>query len=229
MKRKYNLSEAGKQRIIDAQLARTNRDGHTHSLETKKKMSASRQQAIKEGRACKPGKKHSAAARKKMSIAKQKAISEGRWHKQKTGWYKSCIICNTSFYVTEYKKEKKHCSSKCVNADPIWKENWLKKIRAIDRSNFKRRCNPNLSEYKKYSGRVTRATEKTYKENIDIINPERHPRTLCGVVGGYQLDHIISKRHGFENNIPAEELAKVENLQIIPWEVNLKKGKHVLV
>lgn len=83
-------------------------------------------------------------------------------------------------------------------------------------------------EYKRYRQRVDLLTEKNYVKFKQIINPENKPRTLCGVDGGYQLDHIYPVYEGFVNNIPPEEVAKVENLRVIPWEENLRK-KHKLL
>jgi hypothetical protein len=65
--------------------------------------------------------------------------------------------------------------------------------------------------------------QSTYAKYKDVINSNGHPRTLCGVDGGYQLDHIVSVRECFDNKLSVEDCAKVENLQIIPWEDNLKK------
>ena len=70
--------------------------------------------------------------------------------------------------------------------------------------------------------------EKNYVKFKNIINPDNKPRTLCGVDGGHQLDHIYPVYEGFINKISPEELAKVENLRIIPWKENLIK-KHKLL
>jgi hypothetical protein len=45
-----------------------------------------------------------------------------------------------------------------------------------------------------------------------------------GILGAYQIDHIIDIKFGFDNNIPEEEIADIKNLQFITWEENLKKG-----
>lgn len=64
----------------------------------------------------------------------------------------------------------------------------------------------------------------SYRIHREEINPEGFVRTLCGIDGGYQLDHIMSIKHGFDNNIDPRELSKKENLQMLPWKVNLIKG-----
>jgi hypothetical protein len=86
------------------------------------------------------------------------------------------------------------------------------------------RWNPNKTQFKEYSSKVRVLSEQTYKENLDIINPNNYPRTLCGVEDGYQLDHIISIKYGFDNGISPEELSEISNLQILPWKENRDKS-----
>jgi len=83
------------------------------------------------------------------------------------------------------------------------------------------------TEYSEYCYEVHRLSESTYSKHKDIINPNDYKRTRAGVDGGYQLDHIVSIHYGFWNNIPPEELAKLENLQLLPWKVNRTKGHKV--
>ena len=82
-----------------------------------------------------------------------------------------------------------------------------------------------IPKYRKYNNKVRRLTESNYAKYKEVINPNDYPRTLCGVVGGYQVDHIIEVRECFDNGISAEDCASLENLQMIPWETNLKKRK----
>ncbi len=85
------------------------------------------------------------------------------------------------------------------------------------------RWRKNKPEFQAYAYKVRRLTETTYKENIKIINPDNLPRTLCGIKNGYQLDHKVSIKFGFENKIPPEELAKLDNLQMLSWKRNREK------
>lgn len=85
--------------------------------------------------------------------------------------------------------------------------------------------NPERREYLRYKTRVQRLTEQTYARFSNEINPNAFPRTLAGVEGGYQLDHIKSTWRGFQEKLPPEEIAKKENLQMLPWLENLKKSK----
>jgi hypothetical protein len=45
------------------------------------------------------------------------------------------------------------------------------------------------------------------------------------VDGGYQLDHIVPLRYGFDNGITPEEISSLNNLRLLPWKQNLTKGK----
>lgn len=86
-----------------------------------------------------------------------------------------------------------------------------------------RPCKESTPAYKLYAGKVHRMSGKTYLENIDIINPNRYPRTVCGVPGGWQLDHVIPIKEGFRRNISPEKMSAVENLRMLPWKENLTR------
>ena len=85
--------------------------------------------------------------------------------------------------------------------------------------------NPNKSAFQRYAYKVRRITEETYKKYKDIINPENLPRTLCGVEGGYQLDHRVSVHKGFKFGINPKVLGSLDNLQLLPWKDNRTKHK----
>jgi hypothetical protein len=81
----------------------------------------------------------------------------------------------------------------------------------------------NTTHYKKYCNKVRRLTEKTYVKYQNIINPNNYPRTLCGVEGGYQIDHKLSVRFCYDNNISEEVCSSIDNLQMLEWSKNLNK------
>jgi len=83
--------------------------------------------------------------------------------------------------------------------------------------------NPNTPEYKRYSRNVHGLSQEVYNKNIDIINPQRHPRTLCGVEGGWQLDHIVPIKECFERGLTVEEASNINNLRMLPWRENLMR------
>ena len=77
-----------------------------------------------------------------------------------------------------------------------------------------------LPIYKKYKRKVWSITNK---QKIDmLVNYEK--RGLCGVVGAYQLDHKFSILEGFKNNVDAEIIGGIKNLEFITWEENREKG-----
>ena len=78
-----------------------------------------------------------------------------------------------------------------------------------------------LDAKKKYYRKVRRITNK---QPLDQLENYDKLRGLCGVEGAYQLDHIISIDEGYRQNIPAEEIGHIANLQIIPWKRNLLKS-----
>jgi len=81
----------------------------------------------------------------------------------------------------------------------------------------------NMTEFQIYNNKVRRLSESQYVKHKNILNPNNHPRTLCGVDGGYQLDHINSVRACFDAGVSVEECSHLSNLQFIPWQLNLAK------
>ena len=76
-----------------------------------------------------------------------------------------------------------------------------------------------ISDWKLYSKKVRRLTEKVYKENKDTIDPDNKREHLK-----YDLDHIISVKKSFDNNVPIHIVASLNNLQIIGSIENRIKG-----
>lgn len=85
------------------------------------------------------------------------------------------------------------------------------------------RWNPNKKAFTEYAYKVRRITEETYKQNMNLINPDNLPRTLCGIEDGYQLDHKISIKWGFLHGVNPKVIGNISNLQMIPWNENRKK------
>lgn len=133
---------------------------------------------------------------------------------------KMCPVCETMH------KNGKYCSRKCM----FESEEHLDMLRNIDRSYTQteafsiKQSNPNTPKYKKYVNKVHKLTAKVYDEHKESINPNDYPRTLCGVKDGYQLDHIIPIKFGFENDIPPEIIAEQNNLRMLPWKENLMRN-----
>jgi hypothetical protein len=77
------------------------------------------------------------------------------------------------------------------------------------------------TEWAQYKFRVKYLTAKTYKKFKDMINPTDLPIGRCE----YQVDHIYSIRHGFENNVDPAILANIANLRLL-WHTE-NKSKHI--
>jgi hypothetical protein len=92
---------------------------------------------------------------------------------------------------------------------------WLKKYK------IKRKYNKKEQEI--YTRKVRYLTELEYSKYHEEINPKNYPRTLCGVEGGYQLDHIIGIMECFKLGLSSEDAASKKNLQMLPWKDNLNK------
>ena len=130
---------------------------------------------------------------------------------------RSCLYCGVGFVVNP-SDTKRYCSQSCgsKNIDKSY-------MQTEEYRNTKRK--ETTPEYKRYSRRVHVLTHKVYEEHKNEINPNNYPRGLAGVDGVYHLDHIVSIRYGFDNNIPEEQIAVKENLQMLPWKENISKGK----
>jgi hypothetical protein len=77
------------------------------------------------------------------------------------------------------------------------------------------------TEWDRYKFRVKYLTSKNYKTFKELINPENLPIGRCQ----YQVDHIYSIRHGFENNVDPTVIANINNLRIMWHTAN--KSKHI--
>jgi hypothetical protein len=112
-------------------------------------------------------------------------------------------------------------------------EEYINKIRSVDRSYLQhedvvsKRRRTDVPEYRRYRARVARLTEIVYNDNKDKINPNNYPRAIAGTDGAYHLDHKMSCRYGFDNGISEEVISSADNLQMLPWIENIKKGKKI--
>ena len=139
-----------------------------------------------------------------------------------------CDVCGERFY-RQYQLVSTQETHRCYRCARVHVGKTMDMTRTIEATkrrvgSMHPRWTPNKSAFKAYSNRVRWLTQKVYAEFENEINPKGLPRTLCGVVGGFQVDHKISIRRGFEMGISPEELASLENLELVPWEVNRAKG-----
>jgi len=140
-----------------------------------------------------------------------------------------CKVCGKSIKKIKSRTQCQYCSRECMYRC----HDYIAKLASIDKSYMKSeeyslaKSKPDTTEYKMYLHKVQTLTRKTYALYEDEINPLKHPRRRAGVEGAYHLDHIISIRHGFDNDIPPDVIAHKDNLQMMPWRDNIVKGKKI--
>lgn len=141
---------------------------------------------------------------------------------------RKCVVCSDRFEEI-VGRERRVCSRACLPKDPEYIAKLRKAAQERDTAPWNteeyraKKCNPNLPAYNRYARRVRILSDENYAKHADLLNPENHPRTLCGVEGGWQLDHIKSIKKCYNEGLCPEEAADVRNLQMIPWKDNLDK------
>lgn len=162
--------------------------------------------------------------RKKYGICHPRGLKPGQHNNKIKKTNKHCKICNNIFQITP-STDKIYCSRKCMYGD----NDYILKLKNMNKSYMqtekyrKSLMKPDTPAYRRYRNRVGKLTEKIYKQNEEIINPNKLKRTLCGIDGGHQLDHKISVRTAFNLGWRPEEVADLNNLQMLPWKTNLLK------
>lgn len=72
-----------------------------------------------------------------------------------------------------------------------------------------------------YRYRVFYQTEKNYKTNLDLVNPDKLERSRYGA---YHIDHIYSIRDAFLNDVPIEVVSHPCNLRMMSESENKRKN-----
>lgn len=72
------------------------------------------------------------------------------------------------------------------------------------------------AEYLLYEEKVRKLSEKTFREEFFEFRDYR------GDV--FELDHMLSIREGFEQDVPVEVMSDLANLQLISAKANRSKG-----
>jgi hypothetical protein len=81
--------------------------------------------------------------------------------------------------------------------------------------------NPDLkSDFEKYYDEVRNLSNRNYKKNKLLINPNNFSRGRTS----YHLDHIFSIKDAFENNVPVEVVSHRSNLRMLEYDKNIAKG-----
>lgn len=104
-------------------------------------------------------------------------------------------------------------------------------LKAIDAKAY-RKCPRSLGGYedycqleRDYMRNARNRTRQTYRHHKRLINPDNLPIAPSGVPGGHHLDHIVPVSLCFRVGVPVELVAAAENLQIVPWRINLLRGE----
>ena len=77
-----------------------------------------------------------------------------------------------------------------------------------------------LSDWEKYKNEVWRITNQQPLQLLENYDK----RGTSGLEGAYQIDHVYSVLKGFKNQIPPFLIGNINNLQMLPWLDNVKKG-----
>lgn len=117
-----------------------------------------------------------------------------------------CNSCSKSVYKIGLVNGLSEESTKQMRATKAGFSSWEEYVEKYPKKQFYKR------EVWKY----------TYRNDLESL-PNFDKRGRNGVKGAYQIDHIISINEGWEKGIPAEEIGKYSNLQMITWEENRKK------
>jgi hypothetical protein len=144
---------------------------------------------------------------------------------------KKCSNCSEDMYFTSKKgllksTQNNTICNKCANYvhnktfNNIITEEHRKKMRAA-KAGFSS-WEEYVEKYPKKQFYKREVWRLTYKHPLETLT-NWDKRGRCGVEGAYQLDHIVSINEGWNGGIPAEEIAKWENLRMIPWKENRSK------
>ena len=86
----------------------------------------------------------------------------------------------------------------------------------IDKGIIWKPDDPEYIEFKKYRRKVYYWTSKN--DLTQLEHHEKRSRT------GYHLDHKYSITEGFKNKVPPKVIGSIDNLEFIPYNVNLSNG-----
>lgn len=78
----------------------------------------------------------------------------------------------------------------------------------------------NMTDFEKYRMRVNRITKNQNFNLLKNFEKRGHQRDK----GTYAIDHIISVKYGFLNNVPPEVIGDLSNLQMLPHSINASKN-----
>lgn len=201
--------------------------GWKHSEDTKAKIGAkSRGRKLSDEWKRKIGESQKGKKTGPQSESHKKNLSKSL--KGKTPWNKGLTSDDPRVAVYANKQTGQKRKGNYVSTDR-WKGSgnpWFGKNRSKENSPRYNgeQYNRELTDYR---NKVSWLTEQNYNRFEHMINPESKPRTRAGVNNGFHLDHIYPVSKGFEENIPPEVIANVDNLRLIDWRENVIKSNKI--
>lgn len=85
---------------------------------------------------------------------------------------------------------------------------------------------PVYSNLRRYRSRIVSRSNYTYRKNKHVLNPNNYTIGTHGE-NVYHLDHIYPVSIAFKYNVPIELMSSIENLQLLPYNNNIKKSNVV--
>lgn len=117
-------------------------------------------------------------------------------------------------------------TGKKIDLTPIWDSN------PFTSNKVKRKTKGRPEKIKKVKKKSTVKEFIEYRTNVyEITNTVKH--LLPGIENRgyrkYHIDHKISIKWGFDNKIPASDIAHISNLQLLWWKDNFTKNVECLI
>lgn len=79
-----------------------------------------------------------------------------------------------------------------------------------------------LTDFELYYRQVWKFTQRQPLHQLDLFEK----RGLAGIEGAHHVDHKISIKYGFINNIPPYIVGNINNLEMLPWIDNVYKSSN---
>ena len=152
----------------------------------------------------------------------------------------SCISCAKKAKEFHHSEESKRQMSE-VRTGRTWEMLYgidgAKNMREYYKTNFsgynsstvKRECQrlgitvdeykDQLTDFQMYKSAIYMFTRR---QDVSLLN-NYEKRGKSGIQNAYQLDHKVSIRYGFDNNILPSIIGDISNLEFIKWEDNIRK------
>jgi hypothetical protein len=136
-------------------------------------------------------------------------------YKEKTGYNH----WNSAENTAGYEKRKKTCFDNWGGVWPNETDEIYDKFIATKSANGFCRTDDEKSSLELYNEKVKEHTKNSWYYSYSRINPD-------GLERGkeYHLDHIYSRKEGFDNNVPPEVIGHWTNLRLLPAKLNNGKS-----